>query len=221
MASCVGARLTWASGRAARPASGRRGQEGGWRRRKPAAGLHFRWLLTASRRAQPQCRSCSGKHRTCSAASSSKRKCQVSGTGDSRGLLPTLHPPISFQPPPSLAGMVPPNSPHFRPQTLIFLLPLLHTPSLPQLPLSLLARLSQPTCPLPPGSLPQIARSLVLVGRALKSSLCGGQTLLYPLFHHHWSILGLHKTAVELMQGVSLLLSTHFYDSLRHGSLSL
>lgn len=49
MPSCVGARLMpMVSGRAARPASGRRGQEGGWHKGKLAGGLHFRWPLMAS-----------------------------------------------------------------------------------------------------------------------------------------------------------------------------
>lgn len=45
-------------------------------------------------RAQPQCRSRSGKHRTYSAAPSSKRKCQVSGTGDSPWL--AAHSPSTY-----------------------------------------------------------------------------------------------------------------------------
>ena len=41
--------MPMASSRAARPASGRRGQEGGRHQGKPAGGLHFWWPVTASR----------------------------------------------------------------------------------------------------------------------------------------------------------------------------
>ena len=138
MASCVGVRLMpMASSRAARPASGRRGQEGGWHQGKPAGGLHFWWPVTASREGAVQT-PFPGKHCTCSPASSSRWKCQVSATGDSQW--PAAHSPSTYHG----SNHHPhrdssPNSPHFsglRSSSFFFPSP---PPSLPQLPLSLFA----------------------------------------------------------------------------------
>ena len=131
--------MPMASGRAARPASGRRGQEGGWRRRK-----------TSSRAPLPVAAHClpGGRSRSAGPVPGNTAPTQLlppprgnarsQEQGTPRGVLPTLHPPISA-PTTTPTGMVPPSSPQFSGLRRSFsFFPSPH-PSLPQLPLSLLA----------------------------------------------------------------------------------
>ena len=132
--------MPMASGRAARPASGWRGQEGGWHKGKLAGGLHFWWPLTASQGGH------SGSAGPVPWETPQLLTClflQEEMPGLSNRELPGACCPLSIhllwlQPPPP-QGWFLPNSPHFsglRCSSFFFPFP---QHSFPQLPLNLRA----------------------------------------------------------------------------------